>query len=186
MLNWVWDQPINGWEFILTTVLGIITTVASVVIGLRYALRGEAEARSRHLQDKLERENEGVAIGVALTLRDEIRDALGTMTMGFVVAHAASTNLREKHWRPAKVRAAIAKARLDMPESHMAVVDYIAHIFESAERSIDSFDLREGIEDMTLMQFIEPTWTTIRDDLTGFAEKTRPLSKFYWQPERDH
>jgi len=51
-----WTQPINGWDFVASSLVGIVTTVISVWIGVRVALTQERRQDEKaRLRDERER-----------------------------------------------------------------------------------------------------------------------------------
>ena len=181
MGNWVWDQPINGWEFLLSTTVGVLVTVASVVFGLWIALRGERASRDEFRKLKIEAEDEGVAMAVVARLRQDIDSAMLVFgapgPLGRTHEWSLQKDLREKHWRPARLRAFAVRARKEIPESHHAIAEHIDRHIESLIAQIDEWEAIDEVTNGMLANETDKARGAISQTLLGFLDRSIPLRR---------
>ena len=188
MFNWVWDQPVNGWEFVWSTLIGVIVTIGSVYIGIRSALRGEHVARAEFRNLKQSLEDEGVATALVVKLRPQLEAEYKRLMnpnppknpMDGDIAWGLSTDLREKEWRPLRMRAVLRQARDEMPESHMEIVNFLDRLQIRFEWVVDNAETSGGSGTNGLISGeASIIWGRIHRALDGFVDKSIPLNKFH-------
>lgn len=122
-------QPINGWEFLLTTVAGIVTTILSVWIGLRFAL---AQERKRGIAERVKEEvqlgrkivGEAVEGGWGGGQSSIIGPFFG-LSYPVWAAPAADTTKADS-WDPSNFTSLVPMLLSGMPASQQAVADWTA------------------------------------------------------------